>query len=361
MAPASPAAAAAALLPPAAAAAEGSPAAQAAQGSAGSWAERKPDGEALARELRVLWWWNLVCFLLHLVQGIAVLAAALAVAQIKNFKLPITTQFLVWSGTPVVPRQNDVVLGLLPFAAVTSAFAFLSAAAHLLVLLCFKHYAADLARGRNRFRWWEYALSSSLMIVLIAMLFGVYDLFVLIGVGAINCAMCLFGDLHEVMNAGKKPTDVDWTAYIYGTMAGLVPWGIIIAYIAATPNLNLVPKFVWAILVIYFLLFQTFPTVMYMQYAQRCWCSNARYPKIANGGYYAGERSYQVCVMGGSAARARARAPERRPSRGVPHRRLPVPARARPSRSSPRACCSGWSSAAQTSPTRTALKASALL
>jgi hypothetical protein len=67
-------------------------------------------------------------------------------------------------------------------------------------------------------------------------------------IGAAQCAV-----------AGKKPADVDWMAYIYGTAAGLVPWGIIIAYIAATPNLNLVPSFVWAILVVYFLLFQSFP------------------------------------------------------------------------------------------------------
>jgi len=267
-------------------------------GSAGDWAERKAGGEAaLAKELRVLWWWNLVCCLLHAVQGVAVLAASLAVAQIKAFKLPVTTQFLVWSGTPVVPRQSDQVLGLLPFAAVTSAFAFLSAAAHLLVLLCWRQYAADLARGRNRFRWWEYALSSSLMIVLIAMLFGVYDLFALIGIGAINAAMCFFGDLHEVMNAGRKPADVDWSAFAYGCVAGFVPWAIIVAYIAATPNLNLVPPFVWAILCVYFGLFQTFPITMLLQYTQRCCCSNTRYPNLENGGYYAGERAYQTLSL----------------------------------------------------------------
>ena len=252
---------------------------------------------ALKKELTVLWRWNLACAILHGVQAVAALAAALAVTKIKNFRLPITSQFLVWSGTPVVPRQSDAVLGLLPFAAVTSGFAFLSAAAHVLVLLCWSRYVADLARGLNRFRWFEYALSSSLMIVLIAMLFGVWDLNVLIGIGAINCAMCLFGDLHEVLNAGKEPKDVNWTPFIYGSIAGFVPWAIIVEYIAATPNLSQVPGFVWGILVVYFLLFQTFPITMYMQYAQRCWCSSRRYPDLPNGGYYAGERTYQTLSL----------------------------------------------------------------
>lgn len=271
-------------------------------GSAADWSASAPltsskTETALAKELSVLWRWNLACAILHAVQGAAALAASLAVTQVKNFKLPITTQFLTWSGSPVVPRQSDAVLGLLPFAAVASGFAFLSAAAHVLVLIFWSRYVADLAAGKNRFRWFEYALSSSLMIVLIAMLFGVWDLFVLIGIGAINCAMNLFGDLHEVINAGRDAKDVNWTAFIYGSIAGLVPWGIIVAYIAATPNLNQVPTFVWAVLVAYFVLFQTFPVTMWMQYTQRCWCSNRRYPDLANGGYYAGERTYQTLSL----------------------------------------------------------------
>lgn len=38
----------------------------------------------------------------------------------------------------------------------------------------------DLQRGVNRFRWYEYAFSSSLMMGLIAMLFGMYDVISLV-------------------------------------------------------------------------------------------------------------------------------------------------------------------------------------
>ena len=257
----------------------------------------KPAVPALERELTTLWRWNLGCGLLHLVQGIGVLVASQVASNVKNFKLPITSDFLVWSSAG--PRQNPAILGFLPFAATASGFAFLSAAAHFLVLLCWGKYTADLARGLNRFRWWEYALSSSLMIVLIAMLFGVWNVISLVGVGAINTAMCLFGDLHEVMNAGRAPAEVDWTAYIYGTAAGLVPWGIIIAFIAATPNLQQVPAFVWAILVVYFILFQSFPLVMFMQYKRIGCCRNTgRIPELGDAvGYYTGERAYQTLSL----------------------------------------------------------------
>ena len=52
----------------------------------------------------------------------------------------------------------------MPFVAVTSGFAFLSCFAHLVVLARFQQYKDDLRRGRNVFRWFEYAASSSLMI-----------------------------------------------------------------------------------------------------------------------------------------------------------------------------------------------------
>ena len=82
----------------------------------------------------------------------------------------------------------------------------MSAYAHFVVLMNFKFYEEQLKKGLNHFRWLEYSVSSSLMIVLICMLFGVWDIFSLIFIGSINAAMCWFGDMHERMNAGK-PAD----------------------------------------------------------------------------------------------------------------------------------------------------------
>lgn len=142
-------------------------------------------------------------------------------------------------------------------------FALMSAFAHFLILWQWDSYTADLKRGLNRYRWWEYAISSSLMIVLICMLFGVYDLISLIFIAAINGAMNLFGDLMELRNAGKKPECVDWTPFIYGGVAGAYTWVIIAFFMLSSPGVTAAPWFVWAILVTYFILFFTFPWTMY--------------------------------------------------------------------------------------------------
>ena len=68
---------------------------------------------------------------------------------------------------------------------------------------------ADINRGINYTRWYEYALSSSIMICSIAVLFGCYDLGSLVLMFAANAAMNLFGLLMEVMNPPEREA-VDW-------------------------------------------------------------------------------------------------------------------------------------------------------
>lgn len=131
-----------------------------------------------------------------------------------KFKLPLTTLFLDWGLG--FPKQNLVVQGYIPFVAVTSGFAWMSAVAHFTVLTFFASvYIPDLRRGINRFRWIEYAFSSSLMIALIAMLFGMYDIISLVLIMSINAAMNLFGYLMETTNSGK--TRNDWTPFTFGS------------------------------------------------------------------------------------------------------------------------------------------------
>ena len=143
-------------------------------------------------------------------------------------------------------------------------FAFESAIAHACCLIFWDKYTDMLSRGVNRFRWWEYANSSSLMIALISMLFGVYDIYSLILIFMINASMCFFGDLFEVQNAGKQPNEIDWSAFIYGSISGLYGWVIIFTFMVGSPSFSFAPNFVWAILYSYLILFCTFPATMYV-------------------------------------------------------------------------------------------------
>eukprot|EP01052_Picozoa_sp_SAG31_P022145 SAG31_NODE_1748_length_7363_cov_288.231553_5_plen_176_part_00 len=115
---------------------------------------------------------NLAAFVLHSVQGIAMLIASQAVPSIKGFKKMLTTSFLEFDADTqaLVPRSRNafgVEIGLL-----TAIFVLLSALAHMIVLIFFERYLADINKGINRLRWFEYALSSSVMICGIGILFG---------------------------------------------------------------------------------------------------------------------------------------------------------------------------------------------
>jgi hypothetical protein len=104
------------------------------------------------------------------------------------------------------------------------------------------------------------------MIVIIAMLVGMYDLSSLILIFALNATMNLFGLLMERQNrlAGR----VDWTAYIFGCFAGIVPWITIVLYLvgAASSVDTEIPGFVYAIIASIFVFFNIFALNMLLQY-----------------------------------------------------------------------------------------------
>ncbi len=58
-------------------------------------------------------------------------------------------------------------------------------------------YLYELGRERNPYRWLEYSLSASIMIVLIAMLTGISDVAALIALVGVNASMIGFGWMQE--------------------------------------------------------------------------------------------------------------------------------------------------------------------
>lgn len=207
---------------------------------------------------------------LHLIQGIAMLFLATSVIQnIAEFKPQITQFYLAFNqetrSLEVVSRQ----LFELPFGVLVASFLLLSAGAHGLIAIPKKlndKYNSDLEKGINQFRWFEYALSSSVMIVLIATLFGIYDIASLILIFIVNAVMNLFGLVMEQLNAGKTGGRTNWGPFVWGSIAGIAPWIAILLYMFGTGNFDMVPWFVWAIVGTYFVAFNTFPVNMVLQY-----------------------------------------------------------------------------------------------
>ncbi len=103
-------------------------------------------------------------------QALALLAFA------ADVSLPVTATFL--TGSPGAGGYDSASLGSLRIDWLVAAFLLL-AAIDLLTLSAGRPrrwYEANVARGINPARWWEYSLSASLMVVLISMLAGVTEL-----------------------------------------------------------------------------------------------------------------------------------------------------------------------------------------
>jgi uncharacterized protein (DUF1810 family) len=205
---------------------------------------------------------NLFMGLFHLAQGVLMLALSdLA------FKLPVTTAFLRYDETANKLVSNLKTALELPLAPAIAAFLFMSALAHFLISTpgIYDWYIRNLRKGVNYARWIEYAFSSSVMIVAIAMLFGLYDMAALLLIFALNAMMILFGWMMELHNQTTEKTD--WTAFIFGSIAGIVPWIAIGIYlVGSVTSGEQVPTFVYAIYVSLFLFFNVFAVNMVLQY-----------------------------------------------------------------------------------------------
>lgn len=213
---------------------------------------------------------NLIMGGLHLIQGITMLFLATNVIQkIGEFSPEISQFYLAFNPETRSLETASRVLFELPFGVMVASFLFISAIAHALVSIPKKLneiYNADLAKGINKFRWFEYALSSSIMIVLIATLFGIYDIASLILIFIVNATMNLFGLVMEQLNVGRSKDNIEWGPFIWGSIAGVAPWIAILLYMFGTGNFGEVPWFVWAIVGTYFVAFNTFPINMILQY-----------------------------------------------------------------------------------------------
>lgn len=213
---------------------------------------------------------NMIMGGLHFIQGLLMLILSSTVIQkISEFQPAINQFYLRYNPTTESLEVATKFLFDLPFGVFVAVFLLLSALAHAIISIPDKTneiYNADLEKGINRFRWYEYALSSSVMIVLISTLFGIYDLGSLILIFIVNATMNLFGLLMEEMNAGKEKKDIKWSPFVFGSIAGLAPWAIIILYMVGNGNYEMVPWFVWAIVGTYFVAFNTFPINMILQY-----------------------------------------------------------------------------------------------
>ena len=204
---------------------------------------------------------------LNLVAGFAHLAQmALVLVLASDFSLPITAAYVF--GPPGTPPNDPVTIFESRIAWGVAFFFALSAFFHFVVASrwFYPRYVGGLQAGHNYFRWVEYSLSSSIMIVLIAQITGISDVAALMAIFGVNASMILFGWLqekYEQPGGGMLP-------FIFGCMTGIVPWLIIVVWVLAPGSSNKpeIPGFVIGIIISLFVFFNTFALVQWLQYKQ---------------------------------------------------------------------------------------------
>lgn len=211
---------------------------------------------------RKLRWFNAIMGFLHFLQGTLMLVLS------NDFSLPVKTSFLKFdSATQTVSPATETIYQL-RIGPMIALFLFISAVAHFSLAAPFGYtwYVKNLKKKINYARWYEYAISSSVMIVVIAMFSGVYDIASLILIFALNATMNLFGLMMELHN--QTTERINWTAYVFGCFAGFVPWLVILIYFfgaISTSNVA-IPTFVYFIILTIALLFFSFAGNMFLQY-----------------------------------------------------------------------------------------------
>ena len=217
--------------------------------------------EASEKTFQGLRRFNAIMGALHLLQGVLMIALS------NDTTYPIYTNFLRFDQAAFKLVPDPKLWHDLRFGPAVAVFLLISAVAHFcLATFGYRWYVANLKKGMNPARFYEYALSSSLMIVLIGMLNGVWDLGSMILMFGINAMMNLFGIMMELHNQTTKKTN--WTAFIYGCIAGIIPWLVIVMYLigAAASSGAKPPSFVYAIIASIFVFFNIFAINMVLQY-----------------------------------------------------------------------------------------------
>lgn len=205
---------------------------------------------------------NLSMGFLHAIQG------GLMLYLSNSFSLPVKTYYVGFDPAVKALTTQPETLFNLRIGPLVASFLFISAIAHFSISLIPQvnaWYNKNIAKGANYARWIEYSLSSSIMIVIIAMLTGMYDGVSLMLMFFLNMMMILSGWMMELHNQTTKKTD--WTSFIFGSLAGVVPWIAITLYLVGSGNeFGRAPDFVYGIFFTLFVFFNIFAINMILQY-----------------------------------------------------------------------------------------------
>lgn len=204
---------------------------------------------------------NRIAGLTHLIQGIA-----LFIILNDQTKIPVITRFFDETADGILPVSQT--LFEFPIALIAPIFLWLSAIAHLIISAPFyvRTYEKNIEKGINPARWWEYAVSSSLMLVVLLMLGGLIELSSIVFIFTLNFIMNLMGLMMEKYNQLTNKTN--WLPFNIGVLAGIVPWimGGLYFWVSTSNIDDAIPVYARFGFLLTFLFFNSFAINMWLQY-----------------------------------------------------------------------------------------------
>lgn len=181
--------------------------------------------------------WNVSMCVFHALFGIVALALGKRDLRVPLYGsslglevLPNKTQG--WAYEPETPTR----VGWLYLTILVASFSLLSAFAHLgNSLLWKKHYIRALQSGYAPFRWLEYCMSASVMVLILGYISGSVFQHTMILLFGLTMITMMFGHLHEVICRPKSQDEwaepnVLWRlqAHLLGYVPQLFAWGIVV-------------------------------------------------------------------------------------------------------------------------------------
>ncbi len=221
------------------------------------------------KQLKTLFWLNFAAFLFQ-----AASASGIFVLIDRNDK---TKESILYTNYPMLNSTDDggrptgpdyqEIFGI-NIGWLSGSFLALSALDHLLVCTVFKRlYEKGLSRHYNVFRWIEYAFSASIMRVIIGILSGVQDLHMITLQFGLTATTMLFGLMFELENRDLRLSgSVRWYIFWLGFIPHFFSWSVILGYFFYSVSRGDPPAFVYAIIVVIFLLDLVFAIILGLQW-----------------------------------------------------------------------------------------------
>ena len=133
-------------------------------------------------------------------------------------------------------------------------------------ILCGYRYSDMIRRGRNPLRFVEYSISASIMLIIIAIINGIFDIHHLFAIGVLTCSCQLCGLVVEYLDDCQL--GLMWINHLNGWLTFCSAYYIIARAFFASLNFDpdiQPPGFVYAIVVAIFLLYASFGIVQLVE------------------------------------------------------------------------------------------------